>query len=100
MPIRIDTTHPCTSADDGLCDVQFEGQITKGNASQALASLVDVAHSAEGFSAQQRVSVSLASAYAHDGASQSDATSQQRYFGSGNTMIFLFLYISDLPLGI
>lgn len=47
------------SVDDCLSGTQFEGRITRGNASQALASLVDTIQSAEGFSPQQRVTVGL-----------------------------------------
>ena len=39
--------------------------MTKGNASEALADLGDIVHSAEGFSAQQRVTVSLNSCPLH-----------------------------------
>ncbi len=48
-----------------LVGMQFEGRVTKGNASEALADLVDIVHSAEGFSAQQRVTVSLKTRLVH-----------------------------------
>ena len=39
--------------------MQYEGRVTKGNASQALASLVDTIQSVEGVSPLQRVTVSI-----------------------------------------
>ena len=45
--------------------MQLEGRVTKGNASEALIDLVDIVHSAEGFSAQQRGTVSLSSRLVH-----------------------------------
>ena len=47
------------SVEDCSSGMQYEGRVTKGNASQALASLVNTIQSVEGFSPQQRVTVSI-----------------------------------------